>query len=122
MIVRYLFILVLVFTSCKSAKQKACEKLQSKQTLNINTYEELINFEVGEIREVNLLILDGRIASKEILEKLIFNTPNAIVEVQSIIGSDGSTLDGEPKRALIIKSNLCNQWRIKKGELIIKYK
>lgn len=52
-----LFCIIFSIVGCKTAKQNKCEELQIIPTLNIYTFDELINFK-KEDREVSLVVLD----------------------------------------------------------------
>lgn len=109
-----IFMVTLNLFSCGSATV-GCNERKSSEKLNINTCEGLISYLGNEDVEIGLIVLDSRIISREILEKVIFDRNHQLISAKSIYGADGRTLDGEPKRNLILESDICNSWRIIKG-------
>lgn len=109
---------IILFVACDSSKRAAaCQELKNRKPLNVNSYKELLNYDVKDKREVSLLVLDGRVANEDILNHVVFNQSGVdIIEIISVISSDGSNLDGEPKRSIIISTNLCRKWQLKKTE------
>lgn len=66
-------------------------------------------------------MLDGKVASQDLVEKLIFNnSKNKIVSAQSVTDPNAPEINGKRKRVLIIYSTICGQWKLKKGRLTLK--
>ncbi|MDB9961297.1 hypothetical protein OAD62_04295 [Oceanihabitans sp.] len=99
-----LIIALLTFT-CKTAEQRRCEKLLTYEPLKINSYEELITYEKNKTSKIDKIVIDGKVANRDMIDYVIIN--NHIIEVKSIFGSDGKALDGHSKRVLIIVTNQC---------------
>ena len=98
---------MLLTITCKSAEQKRCEELLTHEPLKINSYEELMSYEKNKTGRIDKIVIDGKVASKEMIDYVIIN--NHIIEVKSIFGSDGKALDGPSKRVLIVVTNQCKK-------------
>ena len=115
-----LLFLVLIL-SCKMAKiEEPCKNWINTSPLAINSFTELVTAQ-NDNREISLIVLDGKVASQDLVEKLIFNnSKNKIVSVQSVTDPNTPEINGKRKRVLIIYSTICGQWSFKKGRLTIK--
>ena len=117
--VSLLFLLLIL--SCKSSKiEEPCKNSINKLPLDINSFTELVTAE-NDKREISIIVLDGKVASQDLLEKLIFNnSKNKIVSVQSVTDPNAPEINGKRKRVLIIYSTICGQWKLNKGRLTLK--
>ncbi|TVZ47604.1 hypothetical protein [Olleya sp. Hel_I_94] len=115
-----LVFLVLIL-SCKSSKiEEPCKNIINKSPLNINSFTELVTAE-NDKREISIIVLDGKVASQDLVEKLIFNnSKNKIVSAQSVKDPNAPEINGKRKRVLIIYSTICGQWKLKKSRLTLK--
>ncbi len=114
-----------LFLGCKSVIKKKyikkCESTILRPRVNINTYEELINYGDNLDKELKLTLLDGAIVDEFLLNKFIFDNPDYyLVDFESFLDAGTETLDGPSVRILILKSNLCGKLKIKNGEYKIE--
>ncbi|WP_289046069.1 hypothetical protein [uncultured Olleya sp.] len=119
-------IISFVFLSfgCKSAKKKAylkkCERTIVRPKININTYDELINYGNDTHKKVELIFLDAVLVDKTVLNRFIFNNKNNyLVDFKSYldVGTDG--FDSPTIRVLSLKSNLCGSLVRENGKYLI---
>lgn len=118
---KFFYLIILIIMSCKSSKIDYCQFIDGRPKLNVNSYEDLINYGKNTDKELEVIVLDGYVVNKEILEKFIFNNSKYyLVDFMSLLDANGKYLDGPPVRVIVLKSNLCGKLKFKKNRFIIK--